>query len=589
MTAVSAPEPSRGERGQVLVLFALALVVFLGAAALTIDFGTWLSARRGYQNAVDPAVLAGASFLTRPLNDTTLCGSPKPICARRATWGYLNDQIGLGLFDATMDGYASANTAAAGQAVVPASGGSAFTIWVSTPPPVGSYASESTVQGRNGIMFARVDRRNEAFLARVMGFVDQNISAWATAGTFPNRWAVITLRRGRGASEIDQGPANTTDIKLAGTTSRLNVIDGDVGGNWGMKLTGTSQIRVWSTTGDDAAVYLTDYQSCGNSCWTNGQIADQFGNDLSGTYPPSGAKKLPGFIADPSYAAPPASSWPTSCIVACGTASATIPKGASTPVTGPNSYDVDIRASDPGSVSGASCSADSPVIGPGWYDDINVAADHCLKILGNVQRTNMFDPATQTFIPQLQQPGIVYVTGDMNINNNALVVADGVTIVMRGTAHMIPSQAVIDINRNLADASLANSKYAAWTTKGVSSWVWNATLNRYVYRTGFNPNIDGVGIAIYVLKPSQYGATDANGTDVIEVAAHSGLAWSGVTYAANDNVKIAGQPSHAGIGQLISWTFTFDGGTVVTQTFDGPSEGLPFLIEPCVLVGGACQ
>jgi hypothetical protein len=62
-----------------------------------------------------------------------------------------------------------------------------------------------------------------------------------------------------------------------------------------------------------------------------------------------------------------------------------------------------------------------------------------------------------------------------------------------------------------------------------------------------------------------------------------------VTYAPYDNVQIAGQPQHDGIGQLVSWTFTFNGGTEVTQTYEGPGDGTPYLIEPCVLVGGACQ
>jgi hypothetical protein len=94
---------------------------------------------------------------------------------------------------------------------------------------------------------------------------------------------------------------------------------------------------------------------------------------------------------------------------------------------------------------------------------------------------------------------------------------------------------------------------------------------------------------MYVLKPVQTGIADADGTDVITVSSGAALAWNGVTYAPNDNVSIAGQPNHDGIGQLISWTFTFNGGTDVTQTFDGPGDGFPYLIEPCVIVAGSCQ
>ena len=48
-------------RGQVIVIFALFLLVLFGAAALTIDYGTWLKARRDYQNVADPAALAGSA------------------------------------------------------------------------------------------------------------------------------------------------------------------------------------------------------------------------------------------------------------------------------------------------------------------------------------------------------------------------------------------------------------------------------------------------------------------------------------------------------------------------------------------------
>jgi Flp pilus assembly protein TadG len=49
----------REPKGQVLVLFALFLVVLLGATAITVDFGSWLKVRRDYHNAADAAALAG--------------------------------------------------------------------------------------------------------------------------------------------------------------------------------------------------------------------------------------------------------------------------------------------------------------------------------------------------------------------------------------------------------------------------------------------------------------------------------------------------------------------------------------------------
>ena len=56
---------TRGERGQVLVLFALSLVVILTAAGLAIDISRFYGERRFLQNAADAAALAAANALIR--------------------------------------------------------------------------------------------------------------------------------------------------------------------------------------------------------------------------------------------------------------------------------------------------------------------------------------------------------------------------------------------------------------------------------------------------------------------------------------------------------------------------------------------
>ena len=54
---------SLAERGQALVLFALALGVLLGFTALAVDVGIFLHQRRDLQNDADAAALAGAAYL----------------------------------------------------------------------------------------------------------------------------------------------------------------------------------------------------------------------------------------------------------------------------------------------------------------------------------------------------------------------------------------------------------------------------------------------------------------------------------------------------------------------------------------------
>ena len=92
----------RRQDGQALVLFALFLVVFLGAAALTVDYGSWLSARRNYQAIADAAALAGSHYLVPPDSDSPgSCGSAAT-CARFDAWRYLNQHLALGLTDSQL-------------------------------------------------------------------------------------------------------------------------------------------------------------------------------------------------------------------------------------------------------------------------------------------------------------------------------------------------------------------------------------------------------------------------------------------------------------------------------------------------------
>ena len=62
---VMTPTRSARQRGQVLVIFVLALVALLAAAGLAIDIGRFYSERRFLQNGADAAALAAGSVLVR--------------------------------------------------------------------------------------------------------------------------------------------------------------------------------------------------------------------------------------------------------------------------------------------------------------------------------------------------------------------------------------------------------------------------------------------------------------------------------------------------------------------------------------------
>ncbi len=540
------------ENGQVLILFALFLVVFVGFAALTIDYGSWLKARRDYQNAADSAALAGSAFLTRPIGDTT---DAKRTQAREAAWASLKAQLGL---SSAIDALGASSTPVNSPVL-----DSGYRLWVSTPPIDATSKYPGTYTGATDrYLFVWVEKDNPAFFARVFGQGNATVSAWATAGSFPGRFAVITLRQNGQA-----GPANATDINLAGSNSALTVVNGDVGGNWGMKLNSSSNLYL----PNDSQVYLTDYVSCGNSCWSLQQI-----NAGPPTNTPiKAALPLPQPVDDPSYPLPDVL---TALPASGGTTN--VPKGSGTDAQG----DITINK---GTVSGVGCDATSPKLGPGWYHNINVQNNSCVLLdpLKNYANPNSLSPAG-TPVPGTQQPGIYYITGALNVNQGALVVGDGVTLVFlpggNNDGMVVGAGGVVDLNTGASDGTKGfppDLHKAAYQTDGSYSYSWG-TSGPWTY-TANDADETRIGITVYVAKPSQYGdnVVDSN-TNVIKINSGGGLAWSGVTYAPHDNIQLAGQPNHDGIGQFVSWTFKFAGGTSVTQTYDGPDTSTPRLVEP---------
>ena len=141
----------------------------------------------------------------------------------------------------------------------------------------------------------------------------------------------------------------------------------------------------------------------------------------------------------------------------------------------------------------------------------------------------------------------------------------------------------VDINTGATDGTKGfgpDLHKAAFQTDGTYSYAFNTTTGLWEY-TADNNDKSRVGVAVYVIKPAQYGdlTSDAN-TSQIQIQAGAALSWQGVLYAARDNISLSGQPLHDAIGQFICWTVRIDGGAVVTQTYDGPGEAAPRLVEP---------
>jgi hypothetical protein len=73
---------NHGSRGQVLVVFALALTALLAAAGLAFDIGRFYSERRFLQNAADAAALAAANALIRGESDSDAIAEARDVLNR---------------------------------------------------------------------------------------------------------------------------------------------------------------------------------------------------------------------------------------------------------------------------------------------------------------------------------------------------------------------------------------------------------------------------------------------------------------------------------------------------------------------------
>ena len=535
----------RDDRGQTVVIFAIFLVVLLGSAAIAVDYGSWLKSRRDYQNVVDAASLAGSVQLVRPVTPA------KQVTARQAAWKSIEDQLGLSINEAAL---AATSTPAGlpGEVVGP------WHIWVSTPPLGGSTSYPGNYAGSNRVVYVWIERSNEAFFSRVFGLGDRTVSAWATSGTFPNRFAVITLRKNGQPTN-----GNPTDLDVSGGTV-LTVSDGDIGGNWGLSVNGVgSAIVMSSTTGDTYGVYLTENVPTGGNGWTPGQVRTTSGTPVTVQFHPE--------VVDPMYPAP--------CLT-YGVGGATCLENRAVGSFPPNA-----STSRVGDTCPYNSLTNVDRLPAGRYDDISVPNGRCLVL------DPTFNPVTG------KENGIFYITGTLDINNDGLVIGDGVTLVFdRGAALNMNAGASISLNSGnttnnplaaacggIAGGGQTPCRFAAWTARAGSggNYSWSIGLAP----TYASPPTDPFerGIVAYVCKTAGAGNCATGGapsTNIFQMNSASGIDYRGLIYAPFDNVKVAGQPTHNDIGQLVAWTAQFTGGSAITQTFDGPDSGVPVLLEP---------
>src|SRR2546428_3696694 len=230
------PHPKKQQRGQMVVILALAIVPLIGIVSLAVDAGRAFVDARALQNAVDGAALAGAQDIDS--SPQAVGTSYNPSKARMEAMVFLARN--LGILDQLSSGSCGSVSLTPNYNSVPASYGSDVSASNCSPAGgagvrIGAYqiaiyqppSADSVNAGNPYAIEIEVTDNVPTTLARVLGFTSLPVHQRAVAGTTSGRWTVMTLRHYAGN--------NQSDVTLSAAT--LDVINGDVATNAGLRTT----------------------------------------------------------------------------------------------------------------------------------------------------------------------------------------------------------------------------------------------------------------------------------------------------------------------------------------------------------------
>lgn len=549
------PSPKSDDRsrprtadGQVLVIFALFLIVLLGSAGLAVDYGSWLSARRDFQAVSDAASLAGASLLPPPPTAATL---PDQQRAVEEALVYLSEHLGWGTgFDrAWANGSATAVLNNKNPLEVLGASG-AFCVWIWTPTPSATDLTPATdpttskcmnspgspvnnvdptkFQNSKRRVFVRVDSPRSYYFGRVLGMSDPRISAGAIAGSSAANFAIMALKPNFGPPDASGPTDNQFGITIDGS-STITVPEGDIGGNYSLRWNGVNSTIKFVADGSIALHQPTMVQGSGSV--VNGTV------DLLDDYP----------LEDPGYDFPGCPLSQTTCSIAAA------------PV-------------DP-SVSGNSKCSVVAITGTGRDIKCGNNAGPITLLPGQYARIDLSGNTTATL-----QPGTYYFTLPSETLSNAGFTVDSTVVHGCGVLLIFDPRVQgggdkVQMNISGTGTELTLNRTSPSFTCDMRRVPGNpGGATPYVWYGG--PDTDTNPITVWV-RPTGNGYTTTgsnSGSGVIKWNAGISTYEDGIIYGPQDNTQIAGQGAGAGVGQIIAWTIKYAGGTEISESFQGPAQ-----------------
>ncbi len=513
------------QRGQVLPLFALFLLVLLGMTALAIDVSGALSARRAYRSFADSAALAGAQDLQQ--GGTRVVTSVEQQRARTDALDRL-----VSLLGATGNPPRCPVSSDLVDCTLP---GTPYRVSIKTPSPsCVDCDPERSVQ---------VTVRNPEFnlsFARMFGQNTWNVASTSVAGlTFSKAYTIQTLRPPkRIGSTFD-----VKDITLEGGTT-VTVQTGDVGTNSNMNYSGLNSLLTLDS---------------GYDVWF-------FDPGPQGWAPTPTGRRLTALMTDPNYRYPDMTGAPV-----FGDARESEANNTGKPVTtadvDPDCRDEWTTKVDTTSYANIASTPHSDVYcyEPGIYDPDQSSGPERAQITigtGNVG---------------LLKPGAYYLKGGLDVGGSVI---GGYEPDAPGVALMFDecrNQCIINGNNAFVFAINAGTKFPPTSTGGVKADPAIDWAGQPVVTSGPSSPTPPILISILVNKdpdcfvptspPWQEPAVcNAMDNQTTNIAGGGGIVLEGVQYMPTDNAVISGNSTSNGrIGQIISWTLKYSGGTHINQ------------------------
>jgi hypothetical protein len=569
------------ERGQVLPLFALFLVVLLAFGALAIDVSGAYSARRFYRSVADAASLAGAQDLQQA--GTRLVGAAERIRARQDAMTHVTRELGIvgALPSPTCD--TSADVDVTDACVLP---GTDFHVSIKAGVYTGQPVAIACVEC-DPARSVQVGLRNANYhlsFASVLGQSRWSVGISSVAGLqWSKSYAVVTLRP---RASLGQSNFDVKDIKLDGGT-HVTVTNGDVASNSNMDYTGSN---TWLHIDDGFGMYYAD--PAGVPTWVA---------------PPTGTRIFT-HVPDPNYTYPAMSG--VRGFVACGSG---LPSNCAPTYT-------DARKTQCGA-PGPLVACTTPAADPGGcgvevtYLRTSVYTFMATQPVAQIYcyKPGIYDPSSnprQLIVDNgdvvILMPGAYYFKGPNGGLDVSGRIIGGYRAGSEGVALMFDecgsgsSHCILSGNNAVTFALNSGTKFPAGTT-GVPARAAHDWNDQAVQTSGPSSPTPAILMSLLVKKdascsvptypqPEPNSCNDSN-NKTLNMAGGGSLDIEGVQYAPTDNVEIHGGSSGTGqVGQIWAWTLFYSGGTQINQQGAGSTgPGVLRLDAACTAPGTPCN